>query len=78
MVIVGLLDFRHLIECFTYLVKWVKSEPTTAAFAIILVYSLLVVLTLPVAFVTVPLGLAFNKAFDNYLGKLLPCFILYS
>jgi hypothetical protein len=44
----------------------VKDEPYKAGAALILVYISLIVFSMPIVFLTVPLGYAFHQAFDDH------------
>ncbi len=62
-------DWRQMIEAFKSLIDWVKYEPVKAAFVIFFVYIGLIVFSMPIVFFSVPLGYAFNLAFEGKFGK---------
>ncbi len=51
------------------LIEWVKLEPLKAGIVIVFVYMGLIVFSLPIVYVSIPLGYAFHKAFDGFLGN---------
>lgn len=65
LVVVAIYDWRVILQLFKMLIEWVREEPYKAAVTLILVYALLIVTSMPIVFLTVPLGYAFHQAFDG-------------
>jgi hypothetical protein len=70
LVIVAIYDWRVILQLFKMLIEWVREEPYKAAVTLMLVYALLIVTSMPIVFLTVPLGYAFHQAFDGRFGNL--------
>ena len=69
LVIVAIYDWRVILQLFKMLIEWVREEPYKAAAVLMLVYALLIVTSMPIVFLTVPLGYAFHQAFDGRLSN---------
>jgi hypothetical protein len=67
--IVVIYDWRNILHMFQRLILWVKDEPYQSGFALFLVYTLLIVFSMPFAFLTVPMGYAFHEAFEGHISK---------
>jgi hypothetical protein len=46
-------------------IDWVKENPLSSSLVIIGIYSCLVVLTMPILYLSIALGFAFSKAFPT-------------
>ena len=66
---VAIYDWKTILHLFQQLIFWVKDEPFKAATVLILTYALLIVTSMPIVFLTVPLGYAFHQAFDGRVSK---------
>jgi len=69
LVILAIYDWRVILHMFKMLIEWVREEPYKAAVSLMLVYALLIVTSMPIVFLTVPLGYAFHQAFDGRFGN---------
>ena len=56
----ALYDWKAIMHTFKMLIVWVKEEPFKAGAVLILVYIGLIVLSMPIVFLSVPLGYAFH------------------
>lgn len=56
---------------FQQLISWVKDEPVSAAAVLVFVYICLIEFSMPIVFLSVPLGYAFHEAFDGSVCKTL-------
>ena len=68
---VAIYDWKVILQLFKALILWVKEDPFKAAIVLMLVYALLIVTSMPIVFLTVPLGYAFHMAFDGRFGNIL-------
>jgi uncharacterized membrane protein YdjX (TVP38/TMEM64 family) len=58
-------DYEKVLEIFYMFIEWVKVNPLSSSMAIVGIYSLLVVFTLPILYLSIALGFAFSKAFPS-------------
>ena len=68
--VVAIAHFKQFVKLFHQLVDWVQIKPLEAAIVIILVYIIMVSLTLPISYISIPLGYAFRRAFDSAASNL--------
>lgn len=61
------IDFDRVIELFTRFVDWVRLQPFESSLAIVGIFICLVLLTMPVLYLSVALGFAFSSAFNTKL-----------
>ena len=64
-VIYAAYDYDTVFELFENLVLWVQENPLISSLAIILIYVFLVVFTFPIMYLTVGLGYAYSKAYEQ-------------
>ena len=55
---------------FRILIAWVKDEPFKAGAVLIIVYWGLIIFSMPIVFLSFPLGYAFHEAFDGHISKI--------
>ena len=67
--IIAILDYEEVVAYFHILVDWVKMRPELAQISIVAVYSLLIILTLPVIYLTIGLGFALSKVYVDFPEK---------
>jgi hypothetical protein len=58
-----------VLNIFKALIEWVKLEPLKSGLVIILAYIILIIFSLPIVFLSIPLGFAFHSAFEGSFGK---------
>ena len=62
-------DWRTILKMFQRLILWVKDEPYQSGAALFFVYVVLIIFSMPFAFLTVPLGYAFHEAFEGKISN---------
>mmetsp|Transcript_47510 Transcript_47510/g.34785 ORF Transcript_47510/g.34785 Transcript_47510/m.34785 type:complete len:247 (-) Transcript_47510:33-773(-) len=67
-VIYALYDYKQILELFDRFITWVRERPYVSSIAIIAVYIGLVVLTMPIMYLSIALGYAYTKAFNRDFG----------
>eukprot|EP00347_Sterkiella_histriomuscorum_P022746 403337312 len=65
LVIYAAYDWDHILQLFNQFVIWVKEDPLTSSFAILVIYVGLVVFAFPILYMTIALGFAFSQAFES-------------
>ena len=74
----ALYDYNDLLNRFKHLIRIVQDEPLKASIVIILLYIVLIVFSLPIVFISVPLGYSFHKAFEeDYCTTILRILMFY-
>ena len=58
--IAAIYDWKAIMHAFKMLIVWVKEEPFKAGAVLILVYTGLIILSMPIVFLSIPLGYAFH------------------
>lgn len=56
----ALYDWKAIMHLFKMLIVWVKDEPFKAGAVLIVVYIGLIIFSMPIVFLSVPLGYAFH------------------
>lgn len=72
LVVAVIYDWRTIIQMFQKLILWVKDEPYKSMATLFFVYVLLIIFSMPFAFLTVPIGYAFHEAFEGSLSNRIP------
>mmetsp|Transcript_44925 Transcript_44925/g.43495 ORF Transcript_44925/g.43495 Transcript_44925/m.43495 type:complete len:179 (-) Transcript_44925:211-747(-) len=68
-VIYAVFDYKQILDIFDMFIEWVNRQPYLSSLAIIAVYICLVVLTMPIMYLSIALGYAYSKAFGgNFEG----------
>ncbi|TNV78193.1 hypothetical protein FGO68_gene3755 [Halteria grandinella] len=63
---------------FQKLILWVKDEPYSSGLTLFFVYVLLIIFSMPFAFLTVPIGYAFHEAFEGKISGYIYAFFILS
>lgn len=62
-IVLTIINYKEVLNVIENIITLAKSSPFFASFAIIMIYVFLVTLAMPIVFLTIPLGYAFNYAF---------------
>ena len=68
-VLAAIYDWKSVMQLFKMLILWVRQEPIKAGCVLVLVYIMLIVCSMPIMFLSIPLGCTFHQAFDGGLSK---------
>jgi uncharacterized membrane protein YdjX (TVP38/TMEM64 family) len=64
-IVFAIYDYKQLLELASAFIVWVREEPIQSSVLIFLLYVVVVVLATPIFYLTVALGFAYTKAFEN-------------